>query len=172
MKATSIRKAGALRARYEAGGFPRRFPKGTTPVRLSAKTAKKIAVCAKSMDRWVDTQRNKSGWASYRPEDVPKSVCKVTNAQRGALEQYRFQNHKVGDRYGGYLAQTATGRTLITTWMGGLLVKIDKATTHATNAFGGRGKRTTFSGQGIDGRRWCGTSPGVGMFARMRVCKG
>jgi hypothetical protein len=49
-------------------------------------------------EAWVDTQRGKNGWASYRPEDMPAHVPNITNEERAGVELYEWLSNPP-DRY-------------------------------------------------------------------------
>jgi len=69
----------------------------------------------------------------------------------------------------GYLvpkSPSATGFE-VQTWVGHRLLTLDRVTTTKTNSFAWRATRVYFSGTDDKGRRWHGSSPGAGMFARM-----
>ena len=73
---------------------------------------------------WVDGIRGKGGWASYRREDVPKGIPRLTNAQLGAIEVYEFV-HDPPDRYFCYVERQVVSagvvdahKVRITTGMG------------------------------------------------------
>lgn len=46
------------------------------------------ALCARAnaFNAWLDTKRDRRGWASYRPEDVPATVPQISNEERGLIE--------------------------------------------------------------------------------------
>jgi hypothetical protein len=100
---------------------------------------------------------------SYRPEDVPPNVPRVTNEEVSALEVWQFINEPA-NTWSMYLA--SDGRTL-TTWPGDKLATVTSETVREVG-FGYRPSRTYLRAIAIDGSHWYGTSPGRGMYARMR----
>ncbi len=76
-----------------------------------------------------------------------------------ALEMAAFL---AADRYCGYLA--SDGKS-ITTWPGGTLARV---TWSRVAKHGFCGKLTRFDAIAPDGSKWYGTSPGNGMYARLR----
>jgi hypothetical protein len=60
----------------------------------------------------------------------------------------------------------------VTTWTGETRLPWVAVTKARTNAFGGFGTRVYFIGKDARGRVWHGSSPGVGMFARLHLNKG
>lgn len=79
------------------------------------------------------------------------------------------------DRYVAYLkvpvhtptSHTTTGSTL-TTWTGGTLARVTWLTKSRHNI---GGHLYHFNATDVHGQQWYGTSPGPGMYARMRKCK-
>lgn len=73
--------------------------------------------------------------------------------------------------YTAYLMRDAAGKVTLTTWAGGKLADV---TSYATRpvGFGFRPSRTYFRATDVHGTHWHGTSPGFGMYARMRRTKG
>ena len=68
-------------------------------------------------------------------------------------------------RYFGYL--DGDGRAIVT-WPGGLLARV---TSSRVSRHGFCGELVHFRAVAIDGARWYGTSPGPGMYARLRRAK-
>jgi hypothetical protein len=89
-----------------------------------------------------------------------------TNRDRAVIEVYRFQNQKRARPFVGYLKGAR-----ITNWTGLRLCDVTKrggGRSGFPDVTGQRSQRVTFHASCIDGRRYVGTSPGDGMYARLR----
>lgn len=145
---------------------------------ISADRAADIRARCAQRDAWIDTIRDKrSGWASYRPEDVPPDVPQVSNEDRSELERFDFCANPP-DRYFAYVAHRAdnpprAGYTPlgvnVTTWTGGLLGLAYLWPEYRSN-FGDRRRR--ISVRAINGRRYHGTYYfDAGDYCRLRAVK-
>lgn len=112
---------------------------------------------------------SKSGWTSYRPEEVPEYIDPPTNEQRSLAEVHAFTLYplKHGKPYYAYLSNDRR----ITTWMGDTLATVTKITSYRAYCFGHPHERGTFWAIGIDGRTYYGRHNGTGMHCRMRLAK-
>ena len=71
-----------------------------------------------------------------------------------------------------YLTKSATGQAVLTTWSGGTMLHVTRRVTARVNAFGPfRQTRVYLRAEDEHGARFYGTSPGFGMFARVRKAK-
>jgi hypothetical protein len=75
-------------------------------------------------DAWVDSQRNpRSGWASYREQDIPRGLPVPSNEERSQVEVYEFCRNRP-DKYFIYVQRNkcAPGvydnKFTATTWTG------------------------------------------------------
>ena len=123
---------------------------------------------------WLNTKRNKrSGWASYRPEDVPADVPQVSNEERSALEVFEFCTNPP-DKYFLYIKPL---NTLCTgsvgearTWTGERLGSVVFGRVWRSN-MGDR--RVPVRISAINGRTYVGTFfTDAGDYARIRLAKG
>jgi hypothetical protein len=78
---------------------------------------------------------------------------------------------RIVDRFTAYLVRTKDGAQL-QTWSGGLLATVTASWSTSAGGFARRTMITRFRAVDSDGVRWFGTSPGYGMYARMRRAKG
>lgn len=55
---------------------------------LSTEAYRALCERANRFNAWLDTKRNRHGWASYRPEEVPADIAAIapTNEERGLIE--------------------------------------------------------------------------------------
>lgn len=112
--------------------------------------------------------------AGYARTPDERRICYscADASEREALKTAeRFTGYFVVPEWGtkdGKLWHTITGST-ITTWSGGLLARVTYFSRGRHN-FGGFLYR--FRAIDVHGGRWYGTSPGPGMYARMRRAKG
>lgn len=114
---------------------------------------------------WVDTQRAPNGWASYREEDIPPGVPRVTNEERSALEVYEF----IHDPPAKYFLYINEEKRMATTWTGETLGRIELGQPYRDN-FGGR--RVPVRIHAINGRTYAGTYfTSAGSYARVKLCK-
>lgn len=70
----------------------------------------------------------------------------------------------------GYLSESASGGPVITTWTGGMLMRVvgENVSRVRYTPSGGRYQLTYVNAVDVHGQRWHGTSPGRGMYARLR----
>ena len=114
---------------------------------------------------WVDTIRDKSGWASYRPEDIPADVPRVSNDEISALEVFEFI-HDAPEKYFLYIREKE-GEAI--TWTGDKLGTVTFGRPWRDN-FGGT--RVPIRVQGINGKRYAGTYyKSSGDYARVRLAR-
>lgn len=80
-----------------------------------------------TFDAWVDSQRNpRNGWASYREQDVPNHLPRVSNDERSQVEVYEFVQQRP-DKYFVYVARNkcapgvVDNKVTLTTWTGQVL---------------------------------------------------
>ena len=93
-----------------------------------------------------------------------------SNRDRSVVEFYRFQHRKKHGPWGGYLKGHK-----ITNWTGLRLCDVTMRTTSRQgyrDVSGRRPERVNFWARCVDGRLYVGTSPGDGMYARLRPAKG
>lgn len=118
---------------------------------------------------FVDSIRDKrSGWASYRPEDVPEDA-RMSNDERSALEVYDWLMAPP-ERYFLYITEDkATGRLSATTWTGDVLGAVTRGCAYRDN-FGGT--RVPITVRGINGTLYHGTYfKSAGDYARIKRAK-
>ena len=132
---------------------------------ITSQQATDIRTRNNALMAWMDSIRNKNGWASYRPEDKPAHVPDVSNDERSALEVFEFIA-KPPDSYFLYVSED---KRTATTWTGEKLGDVVFGREYRDN-FGGR--RVPVTVRAINGRVYYGTyfkSPGD--FARVRLSK-
>jgi hypothetical protein len=79
---------------------------------------------------------------------------------------------RTSDRFSAYLSLSADKTTLqLTTWSGGVLATVTAKWETSAGGFARRTTITRFRAVDSHGGRWFGSSPGVGMYARMRRAK-
>ena len=98
----------------------------------------------------------------------PRLSPEARNARASVAQVMRSNDGRSRYEVGYLVAKlpSATGFE-VQTFVGHRLLTLDKVTKTRTNSFGFRATRVYFSGTDDKGRRWHGSSPGVGMFARM-----
>ena len=103
----------------------------------------------------------------------PRLSVEARNARTSVRQVMRTNAGRSRYEVGYLVAKlpSATGFE-VQTWIGHRLLTLDKVTKARTYSFGFRATRVYFSGTDDKGRRWHGSSPGVGMFARMHRNKG
>jgi hypothetical protein len=116
-------------------------------------------------DAWVDSIRNKNGWASYMPEDKPAHILDVSNAERSALEVFRFYTD-IPIKYFLYIDERQHAAI---TWTGEKLGDVGFGREWRDN-FGG--KRVSINVQAINGLLYHGTYyKSSGNYARIKLAK-
>jgi hypothetical protein len=142
---------------------------------LTPAQASDIRAKLDKFDAWLNTKRNKrNGWASYRPEDIPADVPRVSNDERSALEVFDFVNNPPA-KYFLYIKQETNlletwqhGRA--TTWTGETLGAVSFGREWRSN-MGDR--RVPVTIRAINGRTYVGTYyKSTGDYARVRLAKG
>jgi hypothetical protein len=141
---------------------------------ITTKTYNELKRKIAQFDAWVDTQRNpRNGWASYRVEDIPKHLSKVSNDQRSFVEVYEFV-HTPPEKYFIYVERNVVSpgevdnRVRVTTWTGqtlgyGYLGRPYKC---------GNSRRYPIRFKGINGFRYAGTYyVSTGDYARVKKVK-
>lgn len=127
------------------------------------KARKKVAA---SQKLWRSHNRNPKK-RKKRGMSLPAGTKDAaTNRDRAVIEVYEFQNRPAAKPFMGYLKGNK-----ITNFTGLRLCTVTKRT-EARSGFvdvtGRRSKRVSVTAACIDGRKYVGTSPGDGMYARMR----
>jgi len=148
-------------------GITMRIPKGAY-----VKARKKVAA-----ETWRARSYNRNPKKRKRGMSYPSAGALATNKDRAVIEVYKFQNRTRATPFVGYLKDRK-----ITNWTGLRLCTVTQRTEAHVGfqpqhgAGGGRGypsgKRVFINADCIDGRKYVGTSPGDGMYARMRPKKG
>lgn len=99
----------------------------------------------------------------------PETKRHATNRDRAVVEVYRFQQRKSAKPFVAYLKGMK-----VTNWTGLRLCDVVNRRVGRSgfrNVTGRRSERVTFQANCVDGRRYVGTSPGDGMYARLRPMK-
>ncbi len=133
----------------------------------------------KAFEEWINSIRGKNGWASYKKEDIPANVPRVTNEERSALEVYEFRMN-APEKYFLYIKEsTYSGcgnvppigsEAIATTFMGDRLGTVFMGNAFRDN-FGGT--RVPIRILAINGRTYAGTYfKSAGSYARVKLCKG
>ena len=119
---------------------------------------------------WVDTQRGRNGWASYKPSDVPAGIPQPTNEQRSALEVYDF----VTDPPEKYFLYIDEQKKIATTWTGECLGNVLFGREFESPAFGGfPSKRVPITLYAINHATYYGTYfKSSGSYARVKMSAG
>jgi hypothetical protein len=128
----------------------------------------------RAFDAWLNTIRNpRTGWASYKPEEVPAHVPKVSNAERSSAEVYEFF-HNPPEKYFLYVKRLVTlpgvvGMDVeVTTWTGQLLGKGQLGRPYRCGA----SRRYPITFKGINGKLYRGTYyASAGDYARVKMVK-
>jgi hypothetical protein len=110
---------------------------------------------------------SKTGWTSYRPEQV-EHLNPPTNEERSRAEVIEFATTPPADTYVAYLS---ADRQRITTWTGETLATVGDITRRRVRGSCVIDEAGTFIADAIDGRRYRGTHNGPGMYCRMRPFK-
>ena len=131
-------------------------------------------------DTWLNTKRDpRSGWASYKPEDVPATVPKVSNDERSQVEVYEFC-HNPPKTYFVYVRRLAVApgvvsptKVEVTTWTGQLLGKGKLGRQYECYGFGGsRSRRYPIRFRGVNGFVYSGIYyASAGDYARVKLVK-
>ena len=127
-----------------------------------------------TFDAWVDSQRNpRNGWASYREQDVPNHLPRVSNEERSQVEVWEFV-HTPPDKYFVYIQRNKVApgvvdrRVTATTWTGQILGYGRLGQMYRS----GRSLRYPLRFEGINGRHYYGTFySSSGDYARVRMTK-
>ena len=119
--------------------------------------------------RWVDTIRDKNGWASYTVENIPEDVPNPTNEERTLVEIYEFMRDKP-ERYFVYVDEQ---KQEVTTWTGFTIGKCTLGPVYKVPAFGGfPSKRQSIRFKAINGCEYYGTYyTSSGNYARVKRVK-
>lgn len=127
-------------------------------------------------NKWVDSIRNKkSGWASYKPEDIPADLKPApTNEEISSVEVYEFI-HEKPERYFLYIGLNPNGYTgrgsqhTATTWTGEYLGDVTFGAEFSA-CFGD--KRISITVKAINGCEYHGTYfKSSGDYARIVMAK-
>lgn len=133
----------------------------TIPKKAYQKARRKLARSERYWDKHAEGK--KGGPRALDAKKYPNDPA--TNRDRSVVEVYEFRNRKQAAPFVGYL----DGKK-ITNWTGLRLCTVTSRTEGRRGFYGS--KITSVQARCIDGRRYVGTSPGDGMYARMRPAKG
>lgn len=78
---------------------------------------------------WVETRRDKTGWASYRQEEVPAHLQHVDNDLTSAVEYYEW----LRDKPRRYFLYVNEARRQVTTWTGEVLGSVQFGNQYTSN---------------------------------------
>lgn len=150
-----------MRRRRRRFGLLMKIPKGAYQ-----KAMKKLRASARVWERY-----NPGRKAAGKGRSLPAGVHDpATNRDRAVVEAYRFQHRKRATPFMAYLKGQK-----ITNWTGLRLCDITRRSSGRSgfpDVTGRRTARVSFHAKCIDGHSYVGTSPGDGMYARLRPARG
>lgn len=120
-------------------------------------------------EAWIDTQRGKNGWASWRPEEAPDYVNAITNDMRSAVEVYELHRDKPAK----FTAYTGGSNGVlgpnVTTWTGDVIGKMLPGFKAWRDRHGN--KRYSIRVRAAWGGEYIGQTAGPGMCVNLRRVK-
>lgn len=144
---------------------------------ITEKQYKELKSKIGAFDAWVETKRNKRGWASYRDCDVPAYLERVSDDERSSVEAYEFV-HEPPDTYFVYVQRDTKGPGLlnhavtVTTWTGEVLGRGKLGPMYKSGPIGHRSLRYPITFKGINGHTYRGTFyHSSGDYARVKRVK-
>jgi hypothetical protein len=141
---------------------------------ITKEAYEQIMARVRAFDAWLNTIRNpRTGWVSYKPEEVPPNVPTVSNAERSSAEVYEFF-HNPPEKYFLYVRRLLVAPGVVsmhievTTWTGQLLGKGHLGRPYKC----GLSRRYPITFKGINGRLYRGTYyVSAGDYARVKLVK-
>lgn len=129
------------------------------------------ALCARlnAFNAWVDTKRSRSGWASYRPDEVPAELKpEPTNEERGLVELQDLHATQP-ERLFCYVTRDSSGAWKCGNFPGQLLGLVHVGPSYRSPAFGGWSTRRAVRLSCVNGVIYSGTLyESSGDYARLR----
>jgi len=130
---------------------------------ITKKQYTKLKARIAAFDAWIDTIRGLKDWASYRDEDIPATLARVSNAERSQVEVYEFETSPP-DRYFLYVQED---KGIATTFPGDVLGYIGLGRSYRSN-FGDERVQITIAA--INGCIYHGTYyKSAGSYARVKL---